>query len=178
MIPTPARAARELPPRPNLGPEPWPESDRGFWPLIVAGLLGMLVIATAVFIRARRRKRRQGRPAPVPGPAPMEPEAPATPRDRLVRAADVIRAALVQRHGPAWAAKTTEEIAAEPAMADWLGPERAAAVNRLLAQADLAKFAARDGTFDASIAPDDLDTWEALASTVREVAATGQAANQ
>ena len=52
-----------------------------------------------------------------------------------------VREALIARFGPAWGAKTTEEIAAEPGLAAALGPERAAQLVRFLHAADRAKFA-------------------------------------
>src|SRR5262249_52879285 len=52
-----------------------------------------------------------------------------------------IRDALIVRFGPAWGAKTTEEIAAEPALAAALGPEGAEQLVRFLHEADRARFA-------------------------------------
>ncbi len=159
----------DLPPRPNLGPEPWPETD---WAtgLIGAGiLLASLMIGVAVLVLGKRRRKTEGVSQAMAGPD--EPEDAGTPRGRLVRAAEVIRTALVHRHGPSWAAKTTEEVAAETALGDWLGGERGAEVVGLLARADEAKFAGLDGDFDAAISQGELEAWESLASIVREAAA-------
>ena len=53
-----------------------------------------------------------------------------------------VRAALVTRLGPAWAAKTTEEIAAEASLEDQVGPEWAEPLIRFLRETDRVKFAA------------------------------------
>jgi hypothetical protein len=59
----------------------------------------------------------------------------------MARLSALVRQALVARFGPSWGAKTTEEIAAEPGLADRLGPERAEGLVRFLREADRAKFA-------------------------------------
>jgi hypothetical protein len=57
----------------------------------------------------------------------------------------LVRNALAARFGGRWHARTTEEIAAEPDLAETLGTARAAELVRFLVQADLAKFDDRDG---------------------------------
>ncbi len=52
-----------------------------------------------------------------------------------------VRDTLVAGFGPSWAAKTTEEIAAEPDLTERLGPERAEQLVRFLRQADRVRFA-------------------------------------
>jgi hypothetical protein len=66
---------------------------------------------------------------------------PESPREQWIIWSRVVRGALAERFGPAWGAKTTEEIAAEPALVDLLGPERAGTLVRALGEADRAKFA-------------------------------------
>ncbi len=109
-------------PRPNLGPEPWSEPRPGWGPAelaiglaLVAGLLGLAT-------RRARRRRADRRPASDLGGAGLDPPDP-TPSRRLIASAGPVRAALVAEFGVAWAARTTEEIALDPTLADRLGPE-------------------------------------------------------
>lgn len=163
-------------PRPNLGLEPWPEGDGGRQRLAVAVGVVVVVLAAAAlwFLRGRVRRRR---PVPTPlsdGMVDIAGDGPGTARDRLIRAADDIRRAFVRRFGPHWAAKTTEEIADEAAVVEWLGPERAEVVLGLLAEADRAKFASIDGEpAGESDGEDQGDEWEAVALEVETSALEG-----
>jgi hypothetical protein len=159
-------AAAVLPPRPNLGPEPWPEPALTPGRAVAGGsLLLALIVASAFLIRLRRRPG--PRPSGNAAEPPAEAESPATPRERLLRASASLRRSIASRFGGAWDAKTTEELAESPALAEWLGGDRAAAVLALLALADRAKFA-RPG---AGLEPDQSEDWEALADSVRDAAA-------
>jgi hypothetical protein len=137
-----------LPPRPNLGPEPlsspWPSADAG-----LAVIAGVILLALLMVWLVRRHWRRPA--SPVPSLAISD--EPLTPRQRLIQTADRLRAALVARFGPSWAAKTTEEIATEPALADLLGAERLAPLLELLRAADRAKFASEPQLPDPGLQP-------------------------
>mgnify|MGYP000017528707 CR=1 FL=1 len=122
------RADRLLP-RPNPGPEPPPSP-----PALIAALtllLAGLAIAAGAWWSFRRRRvaRIEGHRSPPPTPPPM----PAL--------SELARDALAARLGPAWAARTTEELAAAPELAEAFGDDAAQLV-RFFAEADRAKFAA------------------------------------
>jgi hypothetical protein len=68
-----------------------------------------------------------------------------SPRDQLIAGSEAVRQALAARFGPAWRAKTTEELADRPELAERLGAERTARLVALLEAADRAKFADPDG---------------------------------
>jgi hypothetical protein len=155
---TPAAATGStpiLPPRPNLGPEPWPEPA---WP---AGWIAGAVIAAALILVAawwsrRRRRRRRARPNPPEASGAIG--SPATPEGRLVALAEAARAALIVHFGDHWVAKTTEEVVAAPALAADVGPERVARLAELLRAADRAKFA---GAADEDGQGEGWDAWVA-----------------
>lgn len=139
--PTPPTTAEPvLPPRANLGPEPWPDSSEGIgWGLVFLGLVVLVAISFALWMRSRRNRRRadlqkseRGQTRPPAFPSPI---------DRRIRRAERLRDALITAFGPSWSAKTTEEIAADPALPTRLGPEPSARVVAILADADRAKFA-------------------------------------
>ena len=126
-------AARPLvPPRPNLGPEPWPGTDGSNFRIGLDTLAAAVVLA-AVAVAWRRlfaRKR------PVVAEVPAESPVPETYRGRMIGWDQVVRRRLVDRFGPPWAARTTEEIAE---LSDAIGDD----ADRLLAflrASDLAKF--------------------------------------
>ena len=83
-----------------------------------------------------RRRRRHVPAAEGPPPPPSE----VASSDPSIRWAESVRRVLVVRFGPAWAAKTSEEIAGAAEVVDRLGAERASALRRLLAAADFRKF--------------------------------------
>ncbi|HEX8199543.1 MAG TPA: hypothetical protein VF590_03585 [Isosphaeraceae bacterium] len=97
--------------------------------------MAVIVLACAVWLGWRSVRRRQSARATPPTPAPPEVEA------SMAGWSALARRALMVRFGPAWGAKTTEEIAAEPELAEALGPERAEQLVRFLRAADRARFA-------------------------------------
>jgi hypothetical protein len=149
----PTSAETLVPPRPNLGPEPWPEPSRwsdaaGWWG---ASLALILLILLALW--RRRRRGRSARPIEPPSPS-IDPDGP--PRQRLIASSEVIRGALIGAFGPAWGSKTTEEIGDDPSLGERIG---AAEVERLVAflrLADRAKFASSEPE-----SPDDWEAWSA-----------------
>ena len=64
-----------------------------------------------------------------------------TPRGRLVALSKSTRNALAARFGTTWRAKTTEELAAEPLLAEVLGPEPLRDLIEFLDRIDRLKFA-------------------------------------
>jgi hypothetical protein len=126
-------APATLPPRPNLGPEPWPEtpplSAWWWWLLAVA----VLAVAAARILRRSRRGRNR---------APSTPDhaepAQRTPAERLIALARMVRESMADRVGPSWQARTTEEMAESLKDVD---PAVRESVIRLLLAADRAKFA-------------------------------------
>ncbi|HEV3121595.1 MAG TPA: hypothetical protein VGY53_06820 [Isosphaeraceae bacterium] len=135
-------AARIVPPRPNPGPEPMP--DYRAW-LVAALLFAIAALLAGYWLRVRRRKRRLRRkrqPASQIGAAAAAAGAilDSQPRDPLILRAEAIRNALVARFGPAWAAKTTEEIAAQEELAGLLEPDQQMGLKGILSAADRAKF--------------------------------------
>ncbi len=144
MIPTSDVATRApvlTPPRPNLGPLPLDESlftgeigARGI-AVLVAVAVAMLVAAYLMIQRLRRR--RAARAAKLHS---MSAHPPNDPRGQLIPASERVREALVARFGPAWHARTTEEIEAGPELAATCGPDDASRLITLLRDADRAKF--------------------------------------
>lgn len=180
MQPTPAEGAlaagdlataSTLPPRPNLGPDPWPEPE---WPpagALVSASLVLLVTLALAAVAIRRRRRRPWPDPPDTNADAADSDTPTTPAERLMHAAATVRAALILRFGEPWGAKTTEEIAAESALSEALGVERASEIIRLLARADVIRFAGLECAYDEGRIQCELEAWEALAAEVREAAA-------
>ena len=128
-----ARGETLVPPRPNLGPEPWDDDGATWFGATGWGVaLGLLVLA--LVWRWQRTRGRQ----PVPADRAEEAVPPVDPR---IVASGLIRDALARRFGPAWGSKTTEEIEAEASLRDRLAPDQFAALIDLFRQSDRAKFA-------------------------------------
>jgi hypothetical protein len=131
-------SAALVPPRPNLGPEPLDET-RPPWALLIGlGIAGSLLGSWAW--RRWRRPRRSRGLEPPGSPGSGESTAAST-KEPIVAQATAARDALVARFGPAWRAKTTEEIAADPAPVEAFGTEMAERLVALFREADRAKFA-------------------------------------
>jgi hypothetical protein len=124
-----------VPPRPNLGPEPWTTSTslNPNWLLLA---IPCVVVVVWVFWTHLRRGLARSRPD---GATPDEPDI--TPRGRLVALSMSTKNALAARFGPTWRAKTTEELAAEPILAEFLGPEPLRELIEFLDRIDRLKFA-------------------------------------
>lgn len=162
MTSTAGLKAVVLPPRPNPGPEPWPEPrpPYGLWATAL-----LFVLAAAVAVRVARYRRRP--PAAAASVPRVEPDG---PRPAVVRAAESVRTALVARFGPAWAAKTTEEIGADPVLPALVGSATSDRIIGLFAAADLTKFAGDDAEGPADPAAEA----DALARAVLEAGATSR----
>jgi len=127
-------------PRPNLGPEPWP--DTPVWPWITAAAV---LVSLVVLIIKRRRKRSQSKAAAA---VPPEVTAMSTEPSPLT---DRVRGALIRAFGPSWRARTTEEVAASPALTERFGTEVAAQVVAYLRACDRAKFSANAANPDEEL---------------------------
>lgn len=129
-----------VPPRPNLGPEPWPARlsfgvrETAACVLIVA-LLGL---AVWYWLRPRRRCGTKV------GSAAHGRQESDSPRERLIARAEAIRASLADRFDPSWLASTTEEIAGQAVLVEAFGSELASRLVQFLSLADRAKFALDD----------------------------------
>jgi hypothetical protein len=140
-----------IPPRPNLGPEPLPRrlSTVELTLVVAAVLLGLLGL-----LRGLSRLRRRGRPRGAQADRLALPEGPfVTRREQMAAWSGAVREAMALRFGTQWRARTTEEIEADAALAEALGPEHAERLVRFLAASDRAKFDDREGL--QSPLPDD-----------------------
>jgi hypothetical protein len=142
-----------VPPRPNLGPEPWP----GTLPLSRVWLaIPGLVLAVAAWLLWRTFRRRYARS--LEGPA--TPDAlDVTPRGRLVALSTSAKSALATRFGPAWRAKTTEELAVEPVLGELLGPDKLQELIEFLDRIDRLKFAPERPNHSGQSLDQELEAW-------------------
>ncbi len=128
--------ARSLvPPRPNLGPEPWPKSTSPELYWLAAGIPALGILGWVSWKLLRRRSARSGT-----GATAVDQVDP-TPRGRLVALANSTKNALAAQFGPTWRAKTTEELAVDPVLAEVLGPEPLGELIEFLDGIDRLKFA-------------------------------------
>jgi hypothetical protein len=149
MEPTTAQGL--VPPRPNLGPEPWVE-DSGRSSIVGLSILGLVVLLILAWWWRRARRSRSDRPS-LEVELAQVPEPDLSPRSRLIASAEAVRSAIVATHGPAWASKTTEELADEPELVERLGVDRTARLVELFRVSDRAKFAGEE--------PEAVEDWEA-----------------
>lgn len=150
-----AAVAPVLPPRPNLGPEPWPSAWTTYGPFVTTALIALAIglLAWRVYGRSRARDGagEPGREADSGAPPGATP---------LVVWSERVRVALADRlGGTGWAARTTEELADDPTLTTRLGPESAARLVRFLRAADRAKFAD-----DAPASRTEIEAWSAWAA--------------
>ncbi len=137
MSPSPEQAQPLVPPRPNLGPEPW-SGDGG-----AASLLLLPAIVALGLLAFWRRARRRGRRGLVSSPSPASP-VDESPEARLLKLCEQLRGTLSARFGPELHARTTEEIAGDPAIRDLLGADLFQRMTEFLHTGDRLKFAGRD----------------------------------
>ncbi len=142
-----------VPPRPNLGPEPWSVERPSQWPLVVAGLITAVLLAGLIWMI---RRRRRGRPS-VPPPQPVA--FPDTPDAQLLSLAVQARESLATRFGPALRARTTEEISSDAVVKQGLGDEHFATLIRLLSTADHWKFASLPENGQTASLLEELPRW-------------------
>ena len=125
-----------VPPRPNLGPEPWSDAQSLAVAFILATALGGLLIAWVFWIWRKKTKARTRSDHKTLSPHD------ATPQGRLVACSSSIRETLADRFGTAWRAKTTQELATEDTLVEVLGEEQLDELIRFLDFVDHLKFAA------------------------------------
>ncbi len=130
-----------IPPRPNLGPEPLEKpSHVNAWP--VAAAVTFVVIVLCLVLRRRARR--------IANMTSVQPAVADAPADALHALADSIRAQLVLRFGDPWRARTTEQIAESPAIAEALGPESFHKLVAFLQAVDVVKYSGQEhGDSDA-----------------------------
>jgi hypothetical protein len=149
-----------VPPRPNLGPEPWSEERLSLWPLLGVGLVLAALLAGAVWIISRRRRRRRAVSTPQPVTSLDTPDA------QLLSLAVQARETLATRFGPSLRARTTEEIAADPQVKEALGDDHFASLIRLLSTADHWKFASPPENGRTASLLEELPHWSAWQGTL------------
>lgn len=145
-----------VPPRPNLGPEPWREPAPSY------GLFFGLAIAGAVMLLAawawRWRTLRSRNPGPAGGALEAEPG----PRGRLVGLSVSIRDALTAQFGSSFRAKTTEEISADERLPQLLGEPGFRELVQFLDRIDRLKFAPEGWAGQEEELSRALSAWEPL----------------
>lgn len=117
-----------IPPRPIPDPVPWtePTSNAWVWPLAALLAVGLiLTLGRRFWIRHRTSSVR-----PIEDPLPGD----------LIAWTERARQLLAKRVGPAWRARTTEEMARDAVLAERLGAERFALLIARLSRADRLKF--------------------------------------
>ncbi len=153
-----------VPPRPNLGPEPWPEArvqERlALMVAIGAGVVLLLFVAAWLL-----RRRRPGGAKPSSGEAGPQP-AGDSPRARLLRLVVELRRALRQNFGPSMMARTTEELASDPELREALGDEQFESLVGLLARTDRWKFAPLSQDDPAESLEDEIQVCMALSTSL------------
>lgn len=151
-----------VPPRPNLGPEPWPDDSRGY-PLVIWWILAVALLALLVAGRLRKVQRKCRLTEGIVMPDPSRDADPSN-RQRLIAASELVRGALIDAFGSGWGSKTTEEIGNGSGLVDKLGASDVERLVEFLQEADRVKFAEAE--------PSRFDEWEPWAETfVKELAA-------
>ena len=153
-----------VPPRPNLGPEPW--QDLSPMTRAVPALLVLVLLLLAVLLwRRHRRKAARARRDQL-GSGDLADYNP-SPRDRLVALSGSIRDALTVQFGSSCRAKTTEELAADGRLEQLLGDEELRELIRFLDQIDRLKFAPERSDHHQDVLADALTSWEPRVETLR-----------
>jgi hypothetical protein len=144
-----------VPPRPNLGPEPWYEAQPipGVW-------LGLLILGCVLVGWFFWRWLHHGRARFKRGELAAEDRPDATPRERLVALSNSIREAMTVQYGTTWRAKTTEELSENSQLVQAVGPEGFEELIRFLDQVDHIKFAPERSNQHHESLRHDLEIWE------------------
>lgn len=160
-----------LPPRPNLGPEPLPDSGRLSPYFLLAVILVGALLVTILFVRHRRRNPVVGQGRADVRPASGEPP---SPRDRLIALSPSIRSALTRRFGSSCLAKTTEELASDHRIGDILGRADFEHLIDILNAIDRVKFSVSVlNDDDASSLMAHVEAWELSVRRLTGVLETG-----
>ncbi len=155
------KAVGLIPPRPNLGPEPWRD------PLLDWRMIGACLFLAAAILLAggwgwRRRVRRRHENGSVSSLASIDSGA----RGRLLALSVGLRDALSGHLGASFRARTTEEIAVDNRVSALLGEERFRQFLQFLDLVDRIKFApdrGEDGSVELAHA---LSVWEPTLATI------------
>jgi hypothetical protein len=159
----PSSARALVPPRPNLGPEPWSESGASALYLGLGGTLAGLLIGW--FLWNRLRRARAGRTVfDLSSQDPRD----NSPRGRLVALSQSVRDLLANQFGPAWRAKTNEELSAEPRLVELLGHDQLLELVRFLDLIDRLKFAPNRSNHDHESFEQQFTAWEPRFAEFRE----------
>jgi Domain of unknown function (DUF4381) len=151
-----------VPPRPNLGTEPWPSEPPIVLYLSTAGLVIALAIVGLFLWRLRRRRSRT---APRSLPTAIAPDA--SPRGQMVALSASLRDALTHQFGTSWRAKTTEELATDSRLEELLGIDELKELSRFLDHVDQLKFAPERANHRGDSLEADLATWTPRVATFR-----------
>jgi hypothetical protein len=151
----PAGARGLVPPRPNLGPEPWSASKS----VIPFTLFAAIVISVllAWFVRRVLVRRRLGKQV---GELSNQDLPDSSPRGQLLAHSAALRDVLAHQFGSSWRAKTTEELAGEPGLAHRLGFDQLTELIRFLDQTDRLKFAPERSSQNHDCLAESLAAWE------------------
>ena len=151
-----------VPPRPNLGPEPWREPDPTPRLLLAMAVVavGLLLVAWAWRRRRSLRIRRSGLPGGGSSTADLG------PRGRLVGLSETIRDALTAQFGSSFRAKTTEELSADERLVELLGEVGFRELMQFLDRIDRLKFARERSDDHDDELSQTLTTWEPLVTAL------------
>ncbi len=149
-----------VPPRPNLGPEPWSEERMSPWPLLAVGLVLAALLAGLIWLIRRRRRKRRAVSSPQPVTSLDTPDA------QLLSLAVQARETLATRFGPSLRARTTEEISSDAVVKEALGNDHFASLIRLLSTADHWKFASPPENGRTESLLEELPQWSAWQGTL------------
>lgn len=152
-----------VPPKPNLGPEPWSDVRPGSR-LLLPTVLVAIAFVTLILAWNWRRRRAALRARRTPADPAMT--AAPTPRDRLVGLSESIRDALTVHFGTSGRAKTTEELASDERLAGLLGDEDFRELIRFLDRMDVLKFAPERGDDGQGPLEEMLSSWEPRIATL------------
>lgn len=146
-----------VPPRPNLGPEPWREPAPSSRLLVVLAIVAAAVLLAGWAWR-RRSSRARGPGLAIGGQLAADPG----PRGQLVGLSETIRDALTAQFGSSFRAKTTEELAADERLRQLLGEEGFRELMQFLDRIDRLKFAPEGAAGEDDELGRALSAWEPL----------------
>ncbi len=129
-----------VPPRPNLGTEPWASEPPIALYLSAAAVFIALAFVGLLLWRLRRRRRRMP-PQSLPTASPPDD----SPRGQMVALSATLREALTHQFGTSWCAKTTEELATDSRLEELLGVEELTELSRFLDHVRSTQVRARAG---------------------------------
>ena len=153
-----------VPPRPNLGPEPWHDPQPLSRAVLVIVVLVLLLLASLIWRRYRRSPARASRGSLPSGDiTSFNPN----PRDQLVALSASIRDALTVPFGTACRAMTTEELSTDGRLEQLLGDQDLRELIRFLDQVDHLKFAPERSNHQLDGLQETLTSWEPRIETLR-----------